>query len=81
MATMMKCGHSANAECQGKPHCAICSGLNPDAEIVAESPNLDGRTAKCACGHTVPSSTNLAYFRHYPDAAHDTYYCGCSGWN
>jgi hypothetical protein len=81
MATMMKCRHSANATCQGRPCCAICAGFTPDAEIVVEAPILDGRKAKCGCGKTVPSSTDLAFFRHYPNAAYDTYYCGCAGWN
>lgn len=45
---MMKCGHAANATCDGKPSCAICAGLTPDALIVdASPPDLTLRAARC----------------------------------
>lgn len=83
---MMKCGHAANAVDSKtmKPICVICIGLTPDAEIVAETPNLDGRMAKCAegkCGSMRPSSTSLAFFQHRPEREYDSYYCGCRGWD
>lgn len=35
-----------------------------------------------ASGHSVaPSSTDLPFFSHRPDSAHDAYYCGCYGWD
>jgi hypothetical protein len=54
--------------------------------------SLEGRRAKCAYRDgqdrqphgpekTVPSSTDLAFFKHNPDWEFDTYYCGCWGWD
>lgn len=47
---LMACGHAANAvnAATGAPSCAICVGLHPGAEVVAESPDLAGRVALCA---------------------------------
>jgi hypothetical protein len=28
-----------------------------------------------------PSSPNLPFFEHKPDQPHDTFYCGCLGWD
>lgn len=61
---MMQCGHAANATCEGKPCCAICTG-SPGATLVAETPNLEGRQARCSyCNSTQPSSTKLAFFEY-----------------
>lgn len=69
---MMKCGHAANATNKsGKPICAICHGLTPDAQIVVEPPNLTGRIAKCGCGNEKPSSLDLPFFE----------YCGPGSWS
>lgn len=74
----MKCGHTANAERNGKPYCVIC-GCD---EVQEEKPNLDGRKAKCSwCGKITDSSTTLAFFRHKPESEYDEYYCGCYGWD
>lgn len=81
---LMKCGHTANAvnSVTGKPVCAICVGLTPDAEVVNENPpDLTGRVAKCYCGATKPSSFDLAFFEYRPDKAWDSYYCGHAGWD
>ena len=79
---MMKCGHAANAECDGKPCCVICIGLNPGAEIVDDMPDLSTRKAKCGyCGREAQSSTSLAFFSHRPGQPCDSYYCGCFGWD
>jgi len=80
---LMKCGHSANGEDEnGNPVCVICAGITPDAKIVADTPNLEGRTARCTyCGREAPSSTNLAFFEYRPDQPYDEYYCGCYGWD
>lgn len=61
---MMQCGHAANAtNGAGRPSCAICVGIHPGAELVADAgPDLEGRQAKCFCGKTVPSSLGLAFF-------------------
>lgn len=82
---MMKCGHAANATDgkTGEPCCVICWG-NPEAEIVdKQASSLEGRIAKCTyrCGSQKPSSTELAFFKHWPDKDYDEYYCGCLGWN
>lgn len=83
MKPMMKCGHAANAERNGKPVCVIHFGLTPDAEIVDGEMNLTGRFAHCGYGpHArVPSSTSLAFFEYKPDQDEDRYYCGCYGWD
>jgi hypothetical protein len=82
----MKCGHAANAVNMqtNQPSCAICAGLTPDADIVAQvQPDLKGRFAHCAYGRhaKVPSSTDLAFFEHRPRDEEDIYYCGCYGWD
>lgn len=84
MATMMKCGHVANAiDEAGNPVCVICVGITPNATIVAEDvPNLDGREAACPyCNKKTKSSTDLPFFDYRPNETHDSYYCGCFGWD
>lgn len=88
---MMMCGHAAQGTRQedGKPVCVICIGIDPNAEIVDDSPpNLDGRKAICHYRfgnkgeHSeVDSSYGLAFFEHRPNEKHDMYYCGCFGWD
>lgn len=82
---MMKCGHAANAvDGAGNKCCVICHG-DPNSSIRAEPPPLEVRTARCSyfasCGSAKPSSTNMAFFEHRPNAKHDQYYCGCFGWD
>ena len=81
--SMMKCGHAANAVMKNKPVCAICIGIVPGADIVAEDqPDLSGRVAKCPyCKKHAPSSLGLAFFEHRPGSETDYYYCGCRGWD
>jgi len=80
---LMKCGHAPNGtDSKGNPVCVICIGFTEKARIVAEEPNLEGRTARCTyCGQERPSSTKLAFFEYRPDQPTDDYYCGCRGWN
>ena len=81
---MMKCGHAANAtDKDGKPICAICIGLTPDAEIVAETkPDLTGRKARCTqCGRVTNSNEKLPFFEYRPNCEYDSFYCGCRGWD
>jgi hypothetical protein len=67
--TMMTCGHTGMATHAGAhdglpanhPSCVI-DAPNPAACTPAVAPNLDGRLAKCSCGKTRPSSTELAFF-------------------
>jgi hypothetical protein len=45
---MMKCGHSANAEHDGKPCCVICAGITEGWDIVdTNPPDLSSRKARC----------------------------------
>lgn len=75
---LMKCGHISNAECDGKPACAICNCT----ELAEEQMNLEGRLAICShCGYTTKSSENLAFFEYRPTCETDTFYCGCFGWD
>lgn len=82
---LMKCGCRANAVDgrTGAPSCAIHAGLTPDAEIVADTPDLTGRFAHCSYGRhgRKPSSLALPFFIYQPDAEEDRYYCGCRGWD
>lgn len=81
---MMKCGHRSNAtDASGNPVCVICIGIEPGACTIDDNPpDLSNRTAKCCyCSHTAPSTTpHLAFFEHQPQQAHDSFYCGCKGW-
>lgn len=66
---MMKCGHAANAvrvllDGTTIPSCAICAP-SASASIVDDAPpDLTGRTAKCTCGASAPSSPALAFFEY-----------------
>ena len=78
MKDIMKCGHTANATCDGKPCCVICSCF----EIDNDRPCLDNRIAKCSeCGHETQSNYNLPFFQYRKDKDSDEYYCGCHGWD
>jgi len=84
MTVIMKCGHAANGTNQyGQPVCVICVGLTGKAtEVDPASVNLEGRLAKCCyCGVTVPSSTDLPFFRVCLDREFDDFYSGCRGWD
>lgn len=82
---IMKCGHAANAVHQpsGKQVCAACIGITADAEIIDENHiDLAERVAKCTyCKNTAPSSAPLPFFGSQPSLEHDSYYCGCRGWD
>lgn len=79
----MQCGHAANAVTEdGKPCCAICAGIDPGAERIADEPDLAGRMARCYwCEAERPSSQSLAFFKYRPDQETDSFYCGCKGWD
>lgn len=90
MTVMMKCGHAANATDRktGKPVCVICVGISPGATEIDDSPpDLLERRARCSyygfgrCESEGPSSPELAFFEHKPEKDHDSFYCGCRGWN
>ena len=83
---LMKCGHVAegtwNDNGEEKPCCPICFGLDPLSVEVAEDASLDGRVAKCLyCKKETPSSQNLPFFEYLYLRDHDSYYCGCRGWD
>lgn len=75
---LMKCGHTANAESNGKPCCVICDCF----EIADTKPNLEGRKARCTyCNKMTDSSYNLPFFEYQANKTYDEYYCGCRGWD
>jgi len=80
---MMKCGCVATGTCKGNPVCVTHIGLVPEAEEVAETPDLTGRTARCAMAlmPISPPIISLPFFVHRPKEQFDEYYCGCYGWN
>ena len=80
---MMKCGHAANAKRpNGDPCCAICSIFTDDAYVIVETPELKTRMAECPyCHKKEPSTTGLAFFKHWPERTTDEYYDGCLGWD
>lgn len=81
MTPLMKCGHAANAtdNLTGKPCCAICVGLTPNADEAAEAqPDLTGRTARCSCKNTAPSSTSLPFFEYRGPGSKESFgVCKC----
>jgi len=83
---MMKCGHVANANSNGKPCCVICAGVLPEAFIVNENPpSLEGRIAKCAygCGNERPSIESLqgrlAFFEYCGEDSTESKHCKVCG--
>ena len=59
---LMKCGHSANATCDGKPACSSCLGIKRGADQIDKSPNLIGRKAICCYGnHGETESDGINY--------------------
>ncbi len=75
---LMACGHTAMAHFEGtdQPVCPICN-----CTATVEKTNLEGRTARCTCGRSVPSRYGLAFFEHRPAGETDRYYCGHAGWD
>jgi len=76
----MSCGHTAQAvTADNQPACAICGCL----DVEQSAPDLTGRVAHCTYGNHKPkaSSFALAFFKHQPEREHDSYYCGCFGWD
>jgi hypothetical protein len=63
---MMMCGHTANAHNKtGDPCCVICIGIDAGASRVdTRTIILSGRIAKCDCGKTRPSNSDLAFFEY-----------------
>ena len=82
---MMQCGHAASGTSQGEPVCVICAGRNNGWNQIVDTPNLEGREARCTyyrdCGKAQPSAMSLAFFGHHPKRAYDEFYCGCRGWD
>lgn len=79
----MTCGCAANAKITRKGFPAVdgCA-VHMCTEVAKVAPDLTGRTARCRYGGAeVPSSTSLAFFVHEPNQPHDSYYCGCFGWD
>jgi hypothetical protein len=81
--TMMKCGHSANAKHEGKPCCAICAEILPQAYVVDEEPpDLAEREARCSCGKTMPSNDkNLAFFEYRGEGSQVSFNCKVCGFS
>jgi hypothetical protein len=79
----MKCGCTAHGTLQRKGEPAVVACAVHDCTDVAEvAPDLTGRKARCRYGgNEVASSFSLAFFEHHPNAEHDSYYCGCYGWD
>ena len=76
---MMKCGHRQIGEtADGKPYCIICNC----GEVMENLPDLTGRTAECCfCDNKEKSDFYLPFFEYRPNQEHDSYYCGCGGWD
>lgn len=80
---LMECGHVGKVTFMGRPACPMCLGVDNQALIPCESlPSLTGRKALCRyCDRETDSSLDLPHFEHRPNHGHDTYYCGCKGWD
>lgn len=57
---------------------ARCSYAMPGTETHSPS---GGQYRGREFNSTQPSSFGLAFFAHAPDAAEDSFYCGCWGWD
>ena len=58
-------------------------GVWSDTGSVSDA-ELRGRVARCTyCKAERPSDgpDTLPFFEYHPDQPHDTYYCGCRGWD
>lgn len=79
---IMKCGHAANAEFEGRLVCVICFGITENALIIDNAVDLEGRVAQCPyCMNVVPSDSNLPFFEYRKDLKYDKHYDGCRGWD
>ena len=61
---LMTCGHTANAQHvlpdgSTEPSCVICDCVTP-----ARPARSTGRTARCGCGRTSPSTYGLPFFEY-----------------
>ena len=57
-------------------------GIYEPCDELEVDDNLEGRIAKCTdCGERQPSKPSLPFFWYRPDKMHDSYYCGCRGWD
>jgi hypothetical protein len=79
---MMKCGCAANATrtmTAGEKHDATpACAIHDCIEIDDSPPDLDGRTARCKCGKTRPSSRGLPFFEYRgPGSKSATESCIC----
>lgn len=78
---LLKCGHTSNATCNGKPYCVIC-GTGEVVKEVTDTEGLEGRQAVCRdCGTKHASKWTLPFFQHNPDKEFDNCYDGCYGWD
>ena len=82
----LRCGCTASGTVKlvGETEWFVGCLIHECLDVVEEEskPDLTGRMARCSYGgNEVPSSWNLAFFRHRPERDHDEYYCGCYGWD
>jgi len=78
---LMACGCAATGfmAIEGKNY--FCCPVHGVVDVM-ESPELEGRMARCDyCHKTVPSRLTLPMFRYEPNYSEDRYYCGCRGWD
>ena len=83
MNLMMKCGHRANATCNGEPSCVICAGIKEGYNEV-DTTEIDFSERECictSCKKIVNSNNAVAFFEHRPNEKYDQHYDGCRGWD
>jgi len=66
----------------GKPSCITCFGISPDSSIPIEV-DAPMESAVCAYCKTPLDSTEWKNVKPPPfyDSKHNTFYCGCRGWD
>jgi hypothetical protein len=72
---LMACGCRAQGRIDGtgQPVCVV-----HDSTTVIPEPDLTGRTARCSCGATRPSTDHLAFFEYRGPGSHSaTDHCVC----
>jgi hypothetical protein len=79
-SVLMKCGCRGSATWKDGVCCPV-HFPSIESTMIVESPNLEGRKARCNGQAEVDSSLDLAFFEYLPDKEFDRYYCGCRGWD
>ena len=81
---VMECGHRANGTLKDgvrRPVCAICFGIKPGADVVADPQPVEPKGYRCPHCRKV-SEKPMAFSTVTPDKdGYGSHYDGCLGWD